>query len=177
MIANVDKVVDWLRANKIEHWQVLLKEADNSKVFESDDSGFDSNVKRFRDVMDLSSGSRFFLKAFEKKGINRGNFCEEFKNISDSNLTASVGSTPIVQGISQDEVDRKVEAALNGFKTTLRMEALEAENKELKNLCKEHDNMTTRVLGKIEPYIGTLISGAISKFMPASAPIAMAGIE
>jgi hypothetical protein len=176
MIANVDNVIIWLQKNKLEYWQVLLKDADNSKVFESDESGFDSNAKRFRDVMELSAGSRFFIKASEKKGVNRGNFCEEFKNISESSPMKE-NQTPVITGVPQDEVKRQIDAAIDGFKTTLRIEALEAENKELKQTVREHDNMTTRVLGKIEPYIGTLISSVASKFLPQTTQIAMAGID
>ena len=177
MIANVDNVIKWLEINNLDYWQVQLKDADNSNVFESDEAGFAANAKRFRDVMELCSGSRFFIKASQKKGINRGKFYEEFKNVPETPQVNGIPQLPQVGGITEDEVDRRVNAAISGLKMNMKMEALEAENKELKNLCKDHDNMTTRVLSKIEPYIGTLISGAVAKFMPASAPISMAGIE
>ena len=177
MIANIENVITWLQKNKLEYWQVLLKDADNSKVFESDESGFDANAKRFRDVMELSTGSRFFIKASEKKGVNRGNFCEEFKNISDTIPSVQGLSQTQVVGIPEDQVQQKIDNAIAGFKTTLKIEALEAENKELKQTVKDHDNMTNRILTKIEPYIGTFISSVASKILPSSTPIAVAGLE
>jgi len=177
MIANIDNVVKWLEINKLEYWQVLLKDADNSNVFESDEAGFAANAKRFRDVMELCSGSRFFIKASEKKGINRGKFYEEFKNVPETPQVNGVQQTPTVTGVPQEDVKRQIDDAIAGFKTSLKIEALEAENKELKQTVREHDNMTTRVLGKIEPYIGTLISTFASKLLPQSTPIVMAGIE
>jgi len=177
MIANVDNVIKWLEINKLDYWQVQLKDADNSNVFESDDAGFASNAKRFRDVMELCAGSRFFIKASEKKGINRGKFYEEFKNVADQHQSTQSQQSPLIAGVPQDEVQKQIETAIAGFKNTLKMEALEAENKELKQAVRDHDNMTTRVLGKIEPYLGTLISTVASKFLPQTAPVSLAGIE
>jgi len=177
MISNVDNVVKWLEINNLEYWQVQLKDADNSNVFESDDSGFAANAKRFRDIMELSTGSRFFIKASEKKGINRGKFYEEFKNISESAPSVQ-GITPAqVTGVPQEQVQKLIDEGIAGFKNTLRMEALEAENKELKQDIKDLQTPINRMLTKVEPYIGTIISSVASKMFPQSAPIALAGIE
>ncbi len=42
MIANVDKVIEWLEVNETPHFVVSSKEGENSKIFESrEDESFE----------------------------------------------------------------------------------------------------------------------------------------
>ena len=177
MIQNVENVVKWLEVNNLEYWKVTLKDADNSNVFESDEAAFAANIKRFRDVMELCTGSRFYVKASEKKGINRGNFYEEFRNMPETPGLPQVNGLPQVQGVPVDEVERRISAAIEGLKKEQRMEALEAENKELKQDIKDMQTPINRMITKVEPYIGTILSSVISKFIPQAPQIQLAGIE
>ena len=177
MIQNVENVVKWLEVNNLEYWKVTLKDADNSNVFESDEAPFATNIKRFRDVMELCTGSRFYVKASEKKGINRGNFYEEFRNMPETPGLPQVNGLPQVQGVPVDEVERRIAEAISGLKKEQRMEALEAENKELKQDIKDMQTPINRMITKVEPYIGTILSSVISKFIPQAPQIQLAGIE
>lgn len=177
MIKNIDDVVKVLELNKIEYWRVLLKDADNSLVFESDDAGFASNVKRFREVMELCTGSRFYIKGSEKKGINRGNFYEEFRNLTDTPTLNGAGNSPVVQGLSPDEVERHVAQAITGLKAEMRMEQLEKENEELRKEVISINTPLNRVITKVEPYIGSILNTFIQKLVPSAPAIQLAGIE
>ena len=178
MIANVNDVVEFLKLNSLEYWRVKSKDTDNAYIFEADENKvFADNVSTFRRVMDVCSGSRFFLQAAPKKGVSRGNFADEFKNISETPGVKEVPGLPQIQGVPQDEVDRRINDAINGLKTSMRMEALEAENKELKQDIKDLQTPINRVITKIEPYIGNLLATVVSKIIPSAPAIQMAGIE
>ena len=179
MIANVNDVVKFLGFNNLEYWRVKVKDTDNAYVFESDETKtFADNVNNFHRVMDLCTGSRFFLVAAPKKGVSRGNFSEEFKNTPDSVPgIPTVPGLPQIQGVPADEVERRIADAISGLKREQRMEALEAENKELKQDIKDMQTPINRVITKIEPYIGTLLSTVVSKLIPSAPAIQMAGIE
>jgi len=177
MIANVENVIKWLEANNLDYWKVQLKDAENSNVFESDETDFASNVKRFREVMELSTGSRFFIRAKSKKGVNRGNFYEEFRNLETSSPAVSGTQQPIQTGLTETQVQEKINEALRNERNAIKMERLEAENNELKKDIKDLQTPMNRMLTKVEPYIGTIIASVAGKIFPQSAPIAMAGIE
>lgn len=177
MIRNIDDTIKFLQLNKIEYWKVQLKDADNSLIFEADESTFADNEQRFRDVMELCTGSRFIIKGSEKKGINRGNFLEEFKNVPEVPGIPKVEGLPQVQGVPVDEVERRISAAIDGLKREQKMEALENENKELKQTVREFDSMQNRILGKLEPYIGTIIQSVAGKIFPQQPSVQLAGVE
>jgi hypothetical protein len=176
MISNVEKVVDFLQRNNLEYWKVRVKDADNYNVFESDDEKpFEINVKRFRDVMDISTGNRYFLYAAPKKGTARGNFYEEFQNLQNNLQSASMQQIASVTGITDDEVQKRIEAAISGFKTQMEIENLRKENSDLKKELNATNTTQNRILSKIEPYIGTLISAILPKFL-GTKEIAIAGL-
>lgn len=179
MITNVDKVVEFLQRNNLDYWKVRVKDADNYNVFESDDEKpFEINVKRFRDVMELSTGSRYFLYASPKKGSARGNFYEEFQNLQNNQTASSVPQMQpaTISGITEDEVQRRINTAISGFKTEMEIERLKNENQELKQELNATNTTQNRILAKIEPYIGTIISTLIPKLL-GTKEIAIAGIE
>lgn len=178
MISNVDNVVAWLKINSLDYWKVQLKDADNSLVFESDESDFASNAKRFRETMELSTGSRYYIKGSSKKGINRGNFYEEFKNNPEgASMNGISQQQPQLMGIQPDEVERRVASAIAGLKNEMKMEQLENENKELRKEIVSINTPLNRVITKVEPYIGTLLGSFINKIIPNAPAIQMAGLE
>ena len=113
MIADVESVVKWLQINDLQHFSIKVKEGDNALVFESDETlTFDDNIAKFRKIMDLSTGNRFFIKASTKKGVNRGNYSEEFKNLTST--PSAIGASQPIQaiGVAPEEVDRRVNEAV-----------------------------------------------------------------
>jgi len=177
MIQNVDDAVKFLEFNNLEYWRVKVKDSDNAYIFESDETKtFSDNVSNFRRVMDICTGSRFFLQAAPKKGVARGNFYEEFKNISGNSTILEKSDTPQVQGVPLDEVERRISAAIEGLKTQQRLESLELENKELKQDIKDMQTPINRMITKVEPYIGTILAQIVKKVIPSAPAIQMAGI-
>ena len=178
MIADVESVIKWLEVNGLEHFSVKVKEGDNALVFESDESlTVSDNFSKFRKVMDLSTGNRFFLKASTKKGVNRGNYCEEFKNITGS--PSAIGSSLPMQniGASPEEVDRKVNEAVEKMLDKLEMKRIKEENVELQKMIRENDTVKTNFYAKLTPFIGQIAASVIGKIIPQAPALGIAGIE
>jgi len=180
MIADVNKVIDWLNLTECKYWRVKIKDGDNATVFESnDDFPFETNVSNFRKVMDLSTGSRYIILAGVKKGVQKGNFAEEFRNMEHTPGQAAIGATQQVAmaGLSEADVNKRVQDAIDRTLQNIKVSELEKRNKELEALVKENDNATTRIMKKVEPYIGTIAGALVGKFLPGSAQVGIAGID
>lgn len=176
MIENVENTIEWLRLNGLDHFTVSLKDTDNTRVFESDDTViFEDNVSKFRQVMNLSMGSRFLIKASKKADSKRGNYFEEFKNISAL-------SAPAVNGLAaqpqpQQDVEALIEAGIAKYKREVEFQNLKAELAEYKKIADKKLSIFEKLVENATPYVPQIAGLIIKKFSPGSAPIALAGFE
>jgi hypothetical protein len=180
MIANVTNVIEWLRLNKLTYWVVQLKDTDNTRVFESDDKlSFEDNIATFQRVMDVSSGSRFIIKASDGKDAKRGKFLEEFRNMSDG--LPAVGSSPQSSGIyGTNEIDAIVAKRIKEYEQEQEFKRLKEERDEYKKEAERRLSISEEFMERSLPYIGTLGQFLLQKIIPAAtspATIAMAGFE
>jgi hypothetical protein len=178
MIGNVENVIKWLQVNDLNYWRVKVKEGDNATVFETTEGKtFDDNVSNFRRVMDLSQGNRYFITANSLKAQSKGNYFEEFKNLETQ--TSAIGSTQqqVSVGVAPEEVDRRVADAVERAMDKLEMKRIKEENAELQKIVREADNTMSRIMKKVEPYIGTVVGSLVGKFIPQAPQLGIAGIE
>ena len=180
MIANVPNVIEWLRLNKLTYWVVQLKDTDNTRVFESDDKlSLEDNISTFQRVMDVSSGSRFIIKASDGKDAKRGKFLEEFRNITDG--VPAVGSAPQSSGMyGTTDIDAIVEKRIAEYEQKQELARLKQERDEYKKEAERRLSISEEFMERSMPYIGTLGQFLLQKIIPAAtspATIAMAGFE
>ena len=179
MIGNVENVIKWLQVNDLNYWRVKVKEGDNATVFETTEGKtFDDNVSNFRRVMDLSQGNRYFITANSLKAQSKGNYFEEFKNLETQ--TSAIGSNQQSQmsiGVAPEEVDRRVSDAVERAMDKLEMKRIKEENAELQKIVREADNTMSRIMKKVEPYIGTVVGSLVGKFIPQAPQLGIAGID
>ena len=177
MIANVEDVIRWLDLNGCKYFVVQLKDGDNARVFESDESrSFDDNIANFRRVMDVSRANRYIIKAAITKDSKRGNYLEEFKNISDATPTMSGTPQTVMQGLSEDEVDKRATRKFEELMMKRELEELRAENKELSKEVNRRTTVGEQFLERVSPYMGTIIPALMEKFLPQGANIVMQGL-
>jgi hypothetical protein len=173
MIQNVEDVIKWLDLNQNEWFTVSTTNDDNKKVFDSlEDETYESRKRRFRDTMQLCTGGRFVIKAKSNKTAGRGGFTEEFANITiGGSAPAVAGVTPVVSGITTDELERRITDALDRDRKARRLEELEAQLKEARAELKESDSAVNRILLRAEPIIGMIMN----KMIPGTAQMGIAG--
>lgn len=179
MLANVENVVKWLELQNLEWWTVYTTNDDNTKVFDAiDDETLEMRKKRFRDTMEIATGNRFIIKAKRNKSDGRGIFREEFiNNVNDTkeinNPLQTIGNV----GISESDVDKRIQEALKKAEQERELTELQIEVEELKEEIKERDNITTRFMQKLDPYIGAIAGSLINKFVPDQPAISIASLE
>jgi hypothetical protein len=170
MIADVNKVIEWLENNNLEHWTVSTSKGDNTKVFETEEGEpLEARKSRFRRVMDLSTGGRFIIKAKHNKTDSRGLFEDEFSN----NPTGVAGLTKndlptVITGVPEDKVKEMIQAERANWERDLELKSLRERTKELEADLKEKDSALNRVIGKLEPFIGTIAGALMNKIMPTT---------
>lgn len=176
MISNVNNVIEWLKLNKLTYWVVQLKDTDNTRVFESDEKlSFEDNMSLFQRVMDVSSGSRFIIKASDSKESKRGKFSEEFRNMPD---VPGVGTTMHQQAqITDDTVQALVKKGIDEYKREVEFETLKRERDEYKREAERRLSVGEQVMERSLPYIGTIFQYFISKYVPGTSQVAVAGLS
>ncbi len=182
MIANIEKVIEWLDVNGLEHWQVSTTTGDNSKVFETqEDETKEDKISRFRRVMDYCTGNRFIIVAGRNGKTGRGLFKEEFKNLPEGSAPTISGAptaqTPGVGYVAIGELDRRLAEERQRILQDVKIERLEAENKELRDEVTAKDDVAHRFMEKLNPYIGTIAGSLVGKMVPQAPMVGVAGLE
>lgn len=187
MIANVDKVIEFLEVNDLPYFTVQTKEGENSKIFETgENESFEDAKARFRRVMEFCHGNRFIIKARKDFKGTRGGFTEEFRNNSDNVPAGSI--TPTINGapspnvgyVAIGELERRLQDERTRILQDVKIERLEAENKDLKDEINATNTTLNNALKRAEPYIGTILGNIVGRIIPhpaATAQIGVAGIN
>lgn len=172
----IEDVIRWIDLNGIEFWKVSKSRGDkNDKVFETEkDETMADKKARFRDVMRLYPGNYFVVSGKKSLTQTTGQFEYEFMN-GQTASPAVGGLTPGVSGdfVPKSEINGLVNAEIEKFKTELKLQQLEAENKELKKELDENGGAIGRMIKRAEPVLGMLID----RFVPARPQVQLAGIE
>jgi hypothetical protein len=180
MIQNIDDTIQWLRTNNLEIFNVKVKDSANGKVFEANDEvSFPTNLSDFKEVMLLYPGPKFLIGGRTKASKNNvGNFYAEFKNLPDNTPSAIGASQPIQAiGVAPEEVDRRVNEAVEKMLDKLEMKRIKEENIELQKMIRENDTVKTNFYAKLTPYIGQIASSVIGKILPQTPALGIAGLE
>ena len=176
MIANVDDTIKWLRLINAEFWEVKVKDGENSNVFVCNkELCFEDNVRRFRDVMSLSSGGRYRVIAKQNSSANKGNFYEEFSNLP-TNAPAVGNIQSVASGIPEERVAVLIQEALEKERAARETENLKNIIKELQIENKNLNGPVNRIAQRLEPFIVPALNGIAQKFFKGS-QIAIAGTE
>lgn len=172
----IEDVIRWIDLNGIEFWKVSKSRGDkNDKVFETEkDETMADKKARFRDVMRLYPGNYFVVSGKKSVTQTTGQFEYEFMN-GQAASPAVGGLTPGVSGdfVPKSEINGLVNAEIEKFKTELKLQQLEAENKELKKELDENGGAIGRMIKRAEPVLGMLID----RFVPTRPQVQLAGIE
>ncbi|VBB45229.1 hypothetical protein TRIP_D300136 [uncultured Paludibacter sp.] len=187
MIANVDKVIEWLEINETPFFTVQTREGENNKIFETrEDESFEDAKARLRRVMEFSTGNRFIIRAKKEAKATRGSFTEEFRNLPENTIPPGNNQNNIISGmpgvgfVSIGELEKKVKDTEERILERVKYQRIEDENKELKEELRSRNDTLDRVVKKLEPHVGLILSNVVSKIIPhpgATAQVGVAGIE
>jgi len=157
----IDEAIRWIEINGIQHWKVSKSRGDkNDKAFEtSDEDQLSARILQFRETMKLYPGNYFYITGKKNKTQTTGLY--EYEFINGNSTGAAMGSTtqqPQVMGISDADVQKRIDEALEKAEVKRKIAELEKENKELRS-----ENQTAATsLGKAITDYAPMIMGIIS---------------
>lgn len=172
----IEDIFRWLEINELEHWKVAKSRGDkNDKVFEtSDQENLAERKAKFKDVMKYAPSGYFYIIAKKSKTATTGLFENEFMNGATS--SASVGNVANVDTsnfVPKSEINGIVNTEIEKYKSELKLQQLEAENKELKKELDENGGAIGRMIKRGEPVLNMLID----RFIPKHPPVQLAGLD
>ncbi|MDO9152342.1 MAG: hypothetical protein Q7U47_01310 [Paludibacter sp.] len=179
MIQNIEDVIKFLKVGKLHYWTVQVKEGDNGFVFKADeDLLFDDNVKNFRETMSLSTGTKFFLKAGNQKVGNKGNFYEEFKNVSDFAAVNGLPNNQIGERkFTMDEVREEISKELEKERIRRKIDSVKEENEALKQQINAINTPVNRIIVKLGDHIPQILGFIAERFLPQKPSMQIAGMD
>lgn len=166
-----DKIPEILRLNNCTYWTIRSKKDTNSYIFKCEkDSGFDDNLSRMQNVMNLYKGSYFILEGKENSEANRGSFTFEFSNENTSYKNQPAEIVGIGSSISESDINSRIENATNAVRLEFEKKDLERRERDLEAREKEYREEKASTIGIIVDKIG--------KVLPRIFPqVAVAGMQ
>lgn len=166
---DINNVIAWLDINGIQQWTAYsgAGASGQGKLFESDiEKTRESEIDRFRQVMELSDNSRVRIVGKVNPKQQTGIFEEFWANVS-APVAQTIGSAPAMDA---DYIDKKIAAAVQENELRWREKELSKRENSLAEAEKEFKRNQEGIVGilvdKFSPFI--------SSFMPRAA---VAGVE
>lgn len=185
MIKGVNAVIDWLEAHRAGYWAIssgpkeVIKAKDLSTGNEENYT-FEQTLSHLQKSLNQLENGKYYI-TFWSDPNNRNNRLGEYFLIENSNVAVSGIQQP---QFSNEDIETKIQKAViaerEKWETTEKIKALDKEiaehkaekaalQKELKEAKAEVESTTNRVLNKLEPYIGGIVSAFLPKATPAIA--------
>lgn len=174
---NVHEVLKWLELNGCEYWTVSRDKSNNTKVFEwYRDETLAQRRERFIDTMKLLPATWYYVQAKKAENQTVGFFSAEFTNgePEGSKQQSTPGAT-VISGVPETDVQRRIDEAIERYETRAKLAQLERERAELAAQVNELNNVGTRFMKKLEPYIGQIAGSLMNKFIPQAPAVGIAG--
>lgn len=159
MVKGIKNTAELLRLNNNTCWRIKRSQK-GEKMFDcpSDNLSIDESTEELTKRLQLLDSGVYLLETWtEGKSGNSHNYIS-------FEIERNGGPAPVnvsnIGAITPDEVQSKIDKALNDYKTNQEIDRLKTENKELKD---KYDNVVFRILERAEPYIGTILGNIFPK--------------
>lgn len=181
MITGKNRVLEFVKMNNAPYWQVRRGEG-SAPIMEynppaPNTASIDESCTRLNTLLNMIDNGTYFIECWESAGQKKGWFKDSFQ-INENGYGAPAGISGFQQQsniITPDEVEKRIQDALNRDREARELEAIKKENEELKKRNKElqdeSDSFMPRLMKRAEPYIGQLLEGF--GFIPAQQPAAV----
>lgn len=182
-----ESIPELIKLNGIINWKIRKSKSDiNSILFCSDkDKSIDANIEDMNKIFLVDFGNFYILDGTrsEAKNASTGRFYYEFTNLKPSDASTSAATPPQTtyvgapnNGISQEELDRRIELATREIESKYKEKSLAEQKKdfdeERKEFYRDRDSALNVILTKIGVILPTILGGT----QQATPAIAVQGI-
>lgn len=172
MIRGKDNVMEWVRSTPgIKQVQVRTAPGADAFLFQSDEGENKKTIEdRLSRTLDYLEPGKYYIEMSD--GNSRRNWYREFFILEGDAASIPTLSGPSMSGVSPEEVDRRIAAALDAQKKEFRIAELEAKVAEYEEELEERQTPFQEAIGRISPYIPAILE----RFVPKSGmQVGMAG--
>lgn len=173
MIRGKDIVMEWVRSTPgIKQVQVRTAPGADAFLFQSEEGENKKTIEdRLSRTLDYLEPGKYYIEMSD--GNSRRNWYRDFFILEGDTASVPTLSGPSMSGVSPEEVDRRISAALDAQKKEFRIAELEAKVAEYEEELEERQTPFQEAIGRISPYIPAILE----RFVPRSSgmQVGMAG--
>lgn len=173
MIRGKDNVMEWVKSTPgIKQVQVRTAPGADAFLFQSDEGENKKTIEdRLSRTLDYLEPGKYYIEMSD--GNSRRNWYRDFFILEGDAASVPTLSGPSMSGVSPEEVDRRISAALDAQKKEFRIAELEAKVAEYEEELEERQTPFQEAIGRISPYIPAILE----RFVPRSSgmQVGMAG--
>lgn len=172
MIRGKDNVMEWVKSTPgIKQVQVRTAPGADAFLFQSDEGENKKTIEdRLYRTLDYLEPGKYYIEMSD--GNSRRNWYREFFILEGDAASVPTLSGPSMSGVSPEEVDRRIAAALEAQKKEFRIAELEERVKEYEEELEERETPFQEFIGRLNPYIPAILD----RFVPRSGmQVGMAG--
>ena len=172
MIRGKDNVMEWVKSTPgIKQVQVRTAPGADAFLFQSDEGENKKTIEdRLSRTLDYLEPGKYYIEMSD--GNSRRNWYREFFILEGDAASVPTLSGPSMSGVSPEEVDRRIAAALDAQKKEFRIAELEAKVAEYEDELEERQTPIQEAIGRVTPYLPAILE----RFFPKTGmQVGMAG--
>ena len=172
MIRGKDNVMEWVKSTPgIKQVQVRTAPGADAFQFQSEEGENKKTIEdRLSRALDYLEPGKYYIEMSD--GNSRRNWYRDYFILEGDAASVPTLSGPSMSGVSPEEVDRRIAAALDAQQNEFRIAELEAKVAEYEDELEERQTPFQEAIGRISPYIPAILD----RFIPRSGmQVGMAG--
>ena len=157
MIRGKDNVMEWVKSTPgIKQVQVRTAPGADAFLFQSDEGENKKTIEdRLSRTLDYLEPGKYYIEMSD--GNSRRNWYREFFILEGDAASVPTLSGPSMSGVSPEEVDRRIAAALDAQKKEFRIAELEAKVAEYEDELEERQTPIQEAIGRVTPYLPAIL--------------------
>ena len=163
MIRGKDNVMEWVKSTPgIKQVQVRTAPGADAFLFQSEEGENKKTIEdRLYRTLDYLEPGKYYIEMSD--GNSRRNWYREFFILEGDAASVPTLSGPSMSGVSPEEVDRRIAAALEAQKKEFRIAELEERVKEYEEELEERETPLQSAIGRIKPYLPAILERFFGK--------------
>jgi hypothetical protein len=186
MIRGKENIKQWIIESDCPHWTIYpYNMGKNNYLFsakDQDNLSMDKTLEDFDKALSVLETGRYIIVAKPKASSTKGFAETSYEHVRSSEQgTSSQVAAPIIAGVPENEVQKRIDSAISALKTEMRLEALERENAQLRKELRENskEDVISGAIRKLDPYMEPIMQSLFpqvkQKAATASTSIAVSG--
>lgn len=163
MIKGIDNIISWLEGADFPYWKIYpYNSGKNNYLFTAgdvDNMSMDGSLEKFRKALSLLETGRFTIVAKPKPEAAKSYSETTYEHEKTGTNPTVLPQVAQVSGISENDVQRRIDEAVEKTLTRIRLENLEKENNELRKQVREasKEDPISGIFRRLDPYLDPIM--------------------